>query len=46
MTAVKDFKNNAFLITILQKFKKISKKFQKNFKKFKKAMFLPNLRKI
>ena len=45
MTTVKDFKNNAFLMTILPKFKKISKKFQKNSKKFKKALFLPNLRK-
>ena len=45
MTTVKDFKNNAFLITILPKFKKIYKKFQKNSKKFKKDMFLSNLRK-
>ena len=45
MTAVKDFKNNAILISILSKFKKIYKKFQKNSKKFKKALFLPKLRK-
>jgi hypothetical protein len=41
MTAVKDFKINAFLMTILPKFKKISKKFQNNSKKFKKDLFLP-----
>ena len=38
MTAVKDFKNNAFLMTIYTKFKKISKKFQKNSQKFKKTL--------
>ena len=42
MTAVKDFKNNAFLMTIFPKFKKISNKFQKTFKNSKKHRFKDN----
>ena len=45
MTAIKDFKNNTFLMIIFPKFKIISKNFQKNSQKFKKQKYLQNLKK-
>ena len=39
MTAIKDFKNNAILMIIFTKFKKIKKKIKKNYQNFKKPTF-------